>query len=66
MTTSEPKRTYIGTIDTTGVGAIALPINIDAADPTAIQAAIKAAEAAKQEETRRLREIVGLEKEPPK
>ena len=39
---------------------------LKSADPAAIQKAIEKAEAEKVEETRRLREFVGLDKEPPK
>ena len=33
MTTSEPTRTYIGTVSTTEGESIALPANIDTVDP---------------------------------
>ena len=61
---SEPKRTYLATIDTTGVGAIALPADIDTADPSLIRKAIEQAEAEKIEETARLKHAFGLDKEP--
>ena len=52
--TDEPKRTYIGTIATTGE-AIALPLGLD--DPDVIRAAIEAAETAKRKETDHLRRL---------
>ena len=60
--TPGPRRTYIGTV-TVAPGetfAVALPADLDSADPAAIRKAIEAAEAEKAEETRRLREFVGL------
>ena len=51
----EKRITYLGTIDTSGVGAIALPPNLDSADPAVIRAAIEQAEREKAEETQRLR-----------
>lgn len=58
---SEPKRTYIATVSMAPGETIALPADLDNADPSAIAAAIAAAERVKTEETRRLRATFGLD-----
>jgi hypothetical protein len=55
--TSEPTRTYIATVSMAPGETIALPANIDTADPAIIAAAVEAAEAARRDETQRLREM---------
>lgn len=63
---SEPRKILLGVIDTTGGEAIALPADLDNADPETIKAALEAAENAKREETQHLRQKFGVDaKEPP-
>lgn len=63
LVTAEPKRTYIGTVTVAPdeTFAIALPADLDSADPAAIRTAIEAAEREKAEETSRLRRTFGLD-----
>ena len=55
----EPKRVYLGTVDTTDTGgAIVLPAGLDNAPVDEIRAAIEAAEIAKREAAKRESEVL--------